>query len=82
VIHISDAGPDRVEGLERANERAGREYLDVDAAIARGADPLRQTSRAGLKPRRACGPVGHHLQLADALGDRGRREAQGCAGGQ
>src|SRR5262245_2484986 len=49
VIHVGDASRDRVEGLERANERAGREHLDGDAAIACDGNPLRQTIGAGLK---------------------------------
>ena len=35
-----------------------------------------------MKARHGFGPVGHHLQLPVALGDRGRREARGRAGGQ
>ena len=82
VIHVGDAGPDRVEGLERAHQRAGRKNLDLDAAAGRGADRLRETDRAAVKARRTLGPVGHHLQLSDSLRDRGRREARGRAGGQ
>ena len=82
MIHISDAGADRFEGLKWANERAGRKHLDVDASSGRGANPLRQTSRAGLKTRRPCGPIGHQLQLSDFLCDRGCRETQGRTGGQ
>jgi uncharacterized protein with GYD domain len=50
VIHISDTGRNRVKGLERTNERASRIHFDVDASCGRGADPLRQTRGAGLKP--------------------------------
>src|SRR5262249_34044180 len=64
VIHISDTGCDRVERFERANERPSREHPDVNAAVACGADPLRQTFRTGLKARRPCGPGSHHLQLS------------------
>src|SRR6516225_3205506 len=52
------------ERFERANERPGREHPDVNTAVACGADPLRQTFRAGLKAWRPCGPGGHHLQLS------------------
>src|SRR5262245_2318124 len=76
VIHISDTGPDRVEGFERANERAHREHLNANATIARGGDPLRQTLRAGLKPRRPRGPLGHHLQLSESLSDGRRGEGR------
>jgi hypothetical protein len=82
VIHVGNAGRNSVEGFERAHERAGWIYLDFDTAAGRNADRLRQTNRAGLKPRRPFGPVGHHLQLAYSLRDRGRREAQGRAGRQ
>jgi hypothetical protein len=82
VIHVGDTGFYRVEGLERAHERPGWKNLDFDAATGRGADRLRQTNRARVKARRSFGPVGHHLQLSDTLRNRGRREAQGRAGGQ
>ena len=79
MVHVSDAGPDRVEGLERAHKRAGRKYLDLDAAAGRGADRLGEANCAGVKARRALGPVGHHLQLPDSLRNRGRREASQLA---
>src|SRR5215510_10907411 len=82
VIHIGKTGPDRIENFECTNERACRKDLDVNAAIARGADPLRQTIRAGLKPRRPCGPGGHHLQLSESLSDGWCREDQCRARGQ
>ena len=59
MIHISDAGADRVEGLKWANERAGRKNLDVDASCGRGANPLRQTSCACLKTRAPGNPGSH-----------------------
>jgi hypothetical protein len=65
-----------------AHERAGRKNLDLDAAAGRGTDRLRKTNGAGVKARQSFGPVGHHLQLSDALGDRGRREAHGRAASQ
>src|SRR5262249_13495877 len=55
VIHIGKTGADRIENFECTHERAGRKDLDVNAAIARDADPLRQTFRTGLKARRSCG---------------------------
>jgi hypothetical protein len=82
MIHVSDAGTYRVEGFERANERTGRKHLDLDAAIGRNADRLRKTNCAGVKTRRTFGPVGHHLQLSDSLGDHWGGEARSRAGGQ
>jgi hypothetical protein len=75
MIHISDPGSHRVEGLERAHQRAGRENFDFDAASGRGADCLREAHRARMKARCTFRPVGHQLELAQAPRDRGRWEA-------
>jgi hypothetical protein len=74
VIHVGETGADRVEAFERTNERTGRKNFDFDASAGRSADGLRETNRAGVM---ACifGPVGHHLELAEALRDCGRWEA-------
>ena len=61
MIHVGDTGADRVEGLERAHERAGGKNLDLDASTGRGTDRLRETNGAGLKARQTFGPVRHHL---------------------
>src|SRR6516164_1877377 len=71
MIHISNAGPHRIEGLEWAHERAAWEHLDVDASPGRGPDSLCQASRTRVKPWRPCGPIGHHLQLSQPLSNRG-----------
>jgi hypothetical protein len=82
MIHVGHAGTYRVEGFERAHERAGRKHLDLDAPAGRDADRLREPNRVGVKARRPLGPIRHHLQLSDSLRDRGRRETQGDTGGQ
>jgi hypothetical protein len=61
MIDVGNTGPYRVKGLERAHQRAGRKYLDLDATAGRGADRLRETNSAGMKTRCPFGPVGHHL---------------------
>ena len=81
MIHVGDTSPDRVERFERANERTGRKYLDLDASPGRVADRLCEANCAGVKARHVLGPIGHHLQLSDSLRDGGRREAHGRAGG-
>src|ERR1700738_153153 len=58
MIHVGNTGPDRVEGFERAHERASRKYLDIDAAAGRRADRLRETNCAGVRTRRGFRPVG------------------------
>jgi hypothetical protein len=82
MVHVSDTGPYRVKGLERAHQRAGRKNLDFDAFSRRGTDRLRKANRTGVKTWRTVGPVGHHLQLPNSLRNRGCREAQGRAGAQ
>jgi len=47
LVHVSDAGTYRVEGLERAYKGAGRKYLDLDASIAGGVDRLCETDCTG-----------------------------------
>jgi hypothetical protein len=81
VIHVGDAGPDRVEGFERADKCAGRKNLDLDTSARGIADRLRETDRHGMNTWRCVGPVGHHLQLSDSLRDGGRGKGQGRAGG-
>ena len=81
MVHVSDAGPNRVEGLERAHQRAGRKNLDLDV-IGRGGNRLGETDGAGLQARHIFRPVGYHLQLSKSLRDGGRWESQSRAGGQ
>ena len=52
VIHVGDAGPDRVEGLERAHQCAGRKDLDLDAPAA---GVRRSSARSG--PRWSADPA-------------------------
>src|SRR5262245_53911790 len=78
MIHVGDAGTDRVEGFERADECSRQEDLDLDASSSRRLDGLREANSAWVEAGQTLRPIGHHLQVPDALRDRGCREAQGC----
>jgi hypothetical protein len=80
VIHVGDAGRDRIERFERAHKRSSGKNLDLDAAVGGNADHLRETQRTGVKARCVLGPLGHHFQSSDSLSNRGRREAHTRAG--
>ena len=75
--HVGDAGADRVEGLERAHERAGREHFDPDATAAGSPIVCARRTALAWRPGSPCGPVGHHLELAQPL--RERREPESSA---
>ena len=55
MVHVGDAGPYRIEGLERPHQRAGRKHLDLDAPAGGGADGLRKADRAGVQARHVSG---------------------------
>jgi len=82
MVHVGDAGTDRIEGFEWAYERSGEKNLYLDAPAGRSLDRLRETHCAGIKAGQAFGPVGHHFQLSSSLRDRGRGKAQDRAAGQ
>jgi hypothetical protein len=48
VIHVGDAGSDRVEGFQRPDKRTGRKNLDLDASAGGVTDRLRETNRHGV----------------------------------
>jgi hypothetical protein len=48
MIHFGDAGPYRIEGLERADKRTGRENFDLKAPGSRDADCLGKANRTGV----------------------------------
>src|SRR5437870_3278048 len=72
MIHVSNTGTYRIEGLERAHQCAGWKHVNLDASAGRQLDGARQTSRARLKSRYVFRPIRHHLELPDSLRERAR----------
>jgi hypothetical protein len=78
----SGSPPHLAGGLERTHECTGGKNFDLDTPAGRDADCLRKTNRAGVQARETVRPVGHHLQLPDALCNRRRGKGRGRPGGQ
>ena len=83
MVGLGVAGGDFVKGVEGADALAGGEVLDLNAAVRRVLDFLRQTLGAGAKTGEIAAPGrnDHHLDPLLGQGGGGQRAGGGTANG-
>src|SRR5262249_38472441 len=81
VVYVGKTRRDRVEGFERTDQLAGREYFDVQPTPGQRRDRLRDALSARLQARQVLGPRRDHLEFAHALRNCGPWKGRCCGRG-